>query len=255
MNIRGLELPTLEFPTRTREALQAYLACCPEDSCIEILHSGLAEPNLVSEEREALEILAGMDALRDPEHSPDLALSAISFAYLLYHYHWLTEAFQTLTCISQYLSENGLATADWPLVPSEDPFWVGALFLSHGRWHGGEEDLPEARAWLVRSWKREEGIQHRGVILAALALIEHRLRRHEEAHDLYGSAIRQLRMDIALDEEDGDPIFSKYLAQQIEICQEQARLCEKLSKPAAVLTRYGFLDREGRAYEFWTPVK
>src|SRR6185503_2644463 len=113
MEIRGLELPDFQFPAEIERDLDLYLARCAQDSCREILHSGVLDAGLVDpEKRELLEILAGLRALRDPGSTPAVLLSALSFAYLLYHYRRLPEAFATLDFIARALVEKGEGTPD-----------------------------------------------------------------------------------------------------------------------------------------------
>jgi tetratricopeptide (TPR) repeat protein len=213
-----------------------------------VLVSGARWPERLGPDPAGMEIHASLEALRDPETTPILHLAGISFAYLLYHWKRLEEAFATLESLDRFLCPDG--DRCW-CYPCEDPFYVGGLFLSHGKWHDAF-DLPGALAWFRRSAARGTELEYRGVVLGAIALTLHRLERHGEARTAYEEAIELLHGH--LDEElSAEPIFGEELELQIDIFRAQLGRLAARKPPDAVLTKDGWAAFATGTYSHWTP--
>ena len=136
MIIRGLSLPDFEGPPDTSRLLASYLATT-KDTLGDLLRSGARWPEKLGADHRSMEIFAGCRALEDEETSPSVHFSAISFAYLLYHWHLTTEAFQTLESIDVNLSkeykDDSLAIDENPCLRSRPN-----VFARLARRHGSE---------------------------------------------------------------------------------------------------------------------
>jgi len=252
MIIRGLSVPDFECPPDASRLLASYLATT-DDTLGDLLHSGARWPDKFGADHRSMEIFAGCRALEDEETSPSLHLSAISFAYLLYHWHLTTEAFQTLESIDVYLSKRRIGTEDDPLMPCEDPFYVAGLMCSHGRWHS-DRDLNQAILWFRRSLGRGEGLQYHGAILGAVGLCLHRLQGIDAALQGYESSVDRLRVESERELADNAPIFHEELNRQVSIFELQRCRLTAREEPNAVMTKYGWAEYSTGEYKYWSPV-
>jgi hypothetical protein len=248
MIVRGLRLPDFEYPPDAGTLLDSYLAST-DDTLGDLLHCGARWAEKFGEHQRSMGVFAGVRALADPKVSPSLHLSAISFAYLLYHWNFTNEAFQTLESIDAFLAEDGASDE----LPSEDPFYVAGLMCSHGRWRR-ECDLDDAIVWFRRSLDRGQGLQYHGPVLGAIAICLHQQHKTAAAVSGYQAALERLRLEFDREITDEEPIFDEELQKQISIFEAQRRRVTEGKEPNAVMTCYGWAMFSTGAYKYWAPV-